>query len=94
MSPNDHKIVNWALNKTDMKGYKCRRLKSLSGGEKQRTVIARTLAKDCPILVCDEPTGNLDNKNTNIVLNDFLNNDLLEFAGHVKHQCIVQLAYP
>lgn len=32
----------------------------LSGGEKQRTVIARTLAKDCQILVCDEPTGNLD----------------------------------
>ncbi len=32
----------------------------LSGGEKQRTVIARTLAKDYQILVCDEPTGNLN----------------------------------
>jgi len=33
---------------------------NLSGGEKQRTVIARTLAKDCPILVCDEPTESLN----------------------------------
>ena len=47
------------LNKVGLSHRLRNRATKLSGGEKQRVVIARAIASDAKILVCDEPTGNL-----------------------------------
>lgn len=59
-SEKDFDLMLAALAKMSLTDYRDRRFLSLSGGEKQRVIVARALCQETPYMVLDEPTNHLD----------------------------------
>lgn len=77
---NDEKLLEqMGIDKLQRKRNVCQ----LSGGQQQRVAIARALASNAPILLADEPTGNLDEDTANEIIDIFSN------LAHEKNKCVI-----
>jgi iron complex transport system ATP-binding protein len=59
-SADDRRIVDHAMERVDVARFADRSIGSISGGERQRAILARALAQDTSVLLLDEPTASLD----------------------------------
>ena len=71
------------LAEVGMKSFAKRPAYQLSGGQQQRVAIARALINNPSLVVADEPTGNLDQKNSELIF------DLLKEITGVKNKAII-----
>lgn len=64
-----------------------RNVMKLSGGQQQRVAIARALASDAPVILADEPTGNLDTDTAAEITN------LLKESTHILNKCVIVVTH-
>lgn len=84
-SKESKKRVDEILKKVGLWELRNKKVSKLSGGQKQRVAIARALAKETPIIVADEPTGNLDQASAKAIfelLNEISKDKLVIVVTH------------
>lgn len=83
----DKEYVNDLLETLGLTEKRLAYVDELSGGQQQRVAIARALASKPSVILLDEPTGNLDSKNSKEVI------DLLKISQRKYHQTIVMVTH-
>ena len=75
------------LQTLGLKEHRYKQPNQLSGGQQQRVAIARAIAREVDLILCDEPTGNLDEKNSIEIMNTFLD------LAHIHHKCVILVTH-
>ncbi|MBQ7890842.1 MAG: ABC transporter ATP-binding protein [Erysipelotrichaceae bacterium] len=64
-----------------------RRINRLSGGEQQRVAIARAISTNVDVIIADEPTGNLDGKTSDTII------ELFKELAHERNKCVIMVTH-
>ncbi len=82
-----HRLAHQALERVHMESYANKYPILLSGGEQQRIAFARGIVNDPPVIIADEPTGNLDSTNGDIIM------DLFVELQQVHHKTVILVTH-
>lgn len=82
----DQKVMKM-LKLIGLEGYEKKNTTLLSGGQQQRVAIARGIASNKPVILADEPTGNLDEDTAKGIM------ELLKKSAHEEGRCVIMVTH-